>query len=87
MWKGKGEKPQCSLTIEKMQNMIGDPVWVETEKGGEWYLVHSFHGPEVYGRCMILTKRTGEKKQFPYAHYGETWRAYSAVLPLDERGK
>ena len=67
------EKP---LELEELKGMIGSPVWIVSKRISEWVIVHSYHHPEVCGRSFIMTRRTAEKRQYPFSDYGETWLAY-----------
>lgn len=64
------------LAEETLRKMVGQPVWVETEKRKEWCILWGYHGPEVYGRAFIFTKRTAEKIQLPFDGLGVTWFPY-----------
>ena len=65
------------LTLEELRDMVGKPVWVETKRRKEWCILWGYHGPEVYGRAMIFTTRTGGKNQLLFEGYGKTWLAYA----------
>ena len=72
----KRHRAKEPLTLDEMMHMIGEPVWVVTDRLSEWCIIHSFHPPEVYGRAVIMTCRTGQKKQYPIVDHGVRWRAY-----------
>lgn len=65
------------LTLEQLREMVGKPVWIESGDKKEWCILWGYHGPEVYGRSMIFTRRTSEKKHYQFSDYGKTWLAYS----------
>ena len=65
------------LTLEQLREMIGQPVWIESNDKKEWCILWGYHGPEVNGRSMIFTRRTSEKKQYQFSDYGKTWLAYA----------
>lgn len=65
------------LTLEQLREMIGQPVWIESNDKKEWCILWGYHCPEVYGRSMIFTRRTSEKKQYQFSDYGKTWLAYA----------
>lgn len=65
------------LTLEQLRDMVGKPVWVETNRRKEWCILWGYHGPEIIGQAMIFTTRTAAKNQLPFAEYGETWLAYA----------
>ena len=72
-------EPQNSkqmLSEDYLKEMIGRPIWLETQKRKEWVLLWGFHGPEVYGRCFIFTRRTGEKVQLKFSEIGREWKPY-----------
>lgn len=73
------------LAPEELEEMIGYPVWIVTDSRQEWCLVHSYHPPEVCGRCFIMTNRAAVKRQFPFADYGLTWLAYRNKPTESER--
>lgn len=64
------------LTEEQLEKMVGEPVWLETPKRKEWVLLWGYHGPEVYGRSFIFTRRTAQKEQLPFSELGMTWWPY-----------
>lgn len=66
----------AQLTERELEQMIGEPVWITHPRYNGWYIVHSYHGPEVYGRCFILTGRSGNKIHLPRAEFWKVWRAY-----------
>ena len=69
-------QPNEPLTEEQLQEMVGHPVWIESARRKEWMLLWGCHGPEVYGRAFILTRRTAQKEQFPFSELGVTWWPY-----------
>ena len=73
----KAERDNPSpLTIEELQRMQGEPVYVISPRRSRWYIVHSYHSPDVYGRCFILSSYTSGKELFPMAECGSIWKAY-----------
>lgn len=68
-----GNKP---LTIEEIRKMVWESVWIVTENLSEWCIIHSCHADDVLGGGVIMTRRTGEKRMYPYSDYGKTWLAY-----------
>lgn len=64
------------LTIEELREMVGRPIWIETAKRKEWCLLWGFHGPEVYGRSFIFTRRTAQKEPYQFSELGVTWWPY-----------
>lgn len=64
------------LTLEQLKNMVGQPVWIESDRAKEWCLLWKCHGPEIYGRSAIFTKKTSQKLQYLFSDYGKTWLAY-----------
>lgn len=73
------------LTLKELRKMVGKPVWVETERRKEWYILWGYHGPEVIGRAMIFTPRTAAKIQLLFADYMKTWAAFAAEPPSLDR--
>ena len=70
-------KDEKMLTENSLKEMVGKPIWLETWKRSEWVLLHGFHGPEVYGRGFIFTRRTGEKVTLKFSELGREWKAYN----------
>ena len=70
------EKLDRILTEEQLKKMIGFPVWIESARRAEWMLLWGYHGPEVYGRSFIFTRRTAQKEQFQFSELGITWFPY-----------
>ena len=68
--------PNTLLTLEDLKGMSGEAVWVVTERLKEWCIVHSHHSADVGGGGIIMTRRTAEKRTYPYTDYGKTWLAY-----------
>ena len=68
--------PNEPLTEEQLQEMVGNPVWIKSARRKEWMLLWGYHGPEVYGRAFIFTRRTAQKEQFPFSELGVTWWPY-----------
>lgn len=64
------------LTEGQLLKMKGQPVWVRSSRRKEWMLLWSFHGPEIYGRSFIFTRRTAQKEQFQFSELGVTWWPY-----------
>ena len=75
-WNYRAEKPNAPLTLEELREMAGEPVWVSTGRLSEWCIVHSCHSDDVIGGGVIMTRRTAEKRTYPYADCGKTWLAY-----------
>lgn len=73
------------LTLEELREMVGKPVWVETERRKEWCILWGYHGPEVIGRAMIFTTRTSAKNQLSFAECGKSWYAYAYEPPRIDR--
>ena len=73
--KAERENP-TPLTIEELQQMIGEPVYVISPRRSRWYIVHSYHSPDVYGRCFMLTSYTSGKEHFLMTECGSVWKAY-----------
>ena len=69
-------QPNEPLTEEQLEKMIGEPIWVESARRKEWMLLWGYHGPEVYGRAFIFTRRTAQKEQFPFSELRVTWWPY-----------
>ena len=69
-------QPNEMMTEEQLQEMVGHPAWIESARRKEWMLLWGYHGPEVYGRAFIFTRRTGQKEQFPFSELGVTWWPY-----------
>lgn len=70
------DQPNDPMTMKQLQEMDGDPVWVSTGRLSEWCIVHSCHSDDVIGGGVIMTRRTAEKRTYPYVDYGKTWLAY-----------
>lgn len=68
--------PNELLTEEQLREMVGHPVWIKSARRKEWMLLWGYHGPEVYGRAFIFTRRTAQKEQFPFSELGVTWWPY-----------
>lgn len=68
--------PNDPLTLEELKEMVGEPVYIVTYEKAEWCILHSYHSSEIVGGGFIMTRRTAEKRAFPYADYGKTWLAY-----------
>lgn len=64
------------LTIAELRGMVGEPVWIVTERLKEWCIVHSYHLDDVIGGEIIVTRRTAEKRVYSYTDKGKTWLAY-----------
>lgn len=64
------------LTIEELRKMVWEAIWIVTEKLSEWCIIHSCHADDVLGGGVIMTRRPGEKRMYPYSDYGKTWLAY-----------
>ena len=64
------------LTLEELRKMSGEPVFVVTDRLKEWCIVHSHNSDDVIGGGIIMTRRTAEKRIYPYDCYGKTWLAY-----------
>lgn len=73
--KAEREEPR-PLTLEELQEMIGEPVYVISPRRSRWYIVHSFHSPDVVGGCFILTGVSSAKEHFPFSECGSIWKAY-----------
>ena len=65
-------QPNEPLAEKQLQEMVGHPVWIESSQRKEWMLLWGYHGPEVYGRAFIFTRRTAQKEQFPFSELGVT---------------
>ena len=61
------------LTEEQLEEMVGEPIWLETPKRKEWVLLWGYHGPEVYGRSFIFARCTAQKEQLLFSELGVTW--------------
>ncbi len=72
------------LAEDTLMGMVGRPVWIKTEKRQEWCILWGYHGPEVYGRAFIFTRRTAEKVQLSFSELGVTWWPY--LCPPDGEG-
>lgn len=70
------QPPNDPLTLEELKEMVGEPVYIVTYEKAEWCILHSYHSSEIVGGGFIMTRRTAEKRAFPYADYGKTWLAY-----------
>lgn len=68
--------PNEPLTEGQLLKMKGQPVWVRSSRRKEWMLLWGFHGPEIYGRSFIFTRRTAQKEQFQFSELGVTWWPY-----------
>ena len=68
--------PNEPLTEEQFQEMVGHPVWIKSARRKEWMLLWGCHGPEIYGRSFIFTRRTAQKEQFQFSELGVTWWPY-----------
>lgn len=68
-----GTEPDDPLTLEKLREMGGEPVWVERNDGANsrWAIVGDFES--LYG-VYFGTKVGGMR--LPYEEYGKTWTAY-----------
>lgn len=73
--KEERENPK-PLTIEELEQMTGKPVWIAHPRYNAWYILHSYNGPEVYGRCFIFVGKSGSKILLPYVECGKIWSAY-----------
>ena len=69
-------KEKQPLTLDELQKMSGEPVFVVTDRLKEWCIVHSHNSDDVIGGGIIMTRRTAEKRTYQYACYGKTWLAY-----------
>lgn len=68
--------PNEPLTEEELQEMVGHPVWIKSARRKEWMLLWGCHGPEIYGRSFIFTRRTAQKEQLQFSELGVTWWPY-----------
>ena len=60
--------PNEPLTIERLREMDGEPVWVETKAGLKfWGIVTKICVSSGDGRYLLITEDT---------EYGQTWVAY-----------
>lgn len=76
--------PNELLTEEQLREMVGHPVWIKSARRKEWMLLWGYHGPEVYGRAFIFTRRTAQKEQFPFSELGVTWWPYRRLPEGEE---
>lgn len=81
--KRKVDEKRRALTIKELKMMVGQPVWVASNRKKEWCIVHSYHLQEVVGGGIIVTTRTSQKITLPFDKIGVTWRAYRS---MDQEG-
>lgn len=75
-WNRRYEPPNEPLTLDELREMDVEPVWRVSCPLAEWNIIHSCHPNDVVGGGVIMTRRTAEKRTYPYDGYGKTWFAY-----------
>lgn len=61
------EQKNPPLTIEEMKDLLGEPVWVETEYGKGWDVLNYFGRNFI---CMV------SHYSYNICDFGKTWTAY-----------
>lgn len=66
------------LTLEELNQMYGQPVWVEHYNGGEWVTVHW-----NFSKCIS----TAYRATLDESAYGKEWWAYPYKIENSEKPK